>query len=90
MNWKIIGSNIREAREELEEIEKRIEKKDYPGEKELLMMFEHAYHHLNSAWNVRRVKTKQYANLTDAKFNKWSRFPKEIKVYRLSKEKSKK
>ena len=70
MNWRIIASNLREAREQLEEIEKQIESKDYPAEVELQLFLEHAYHHLNCAWNIRRVKTKEYANLTEDDFNR--------------------
>ena len=90
MNWKIIGSNLKEAREEIEQIEKRIQEKDYLTEGEFQIMLEHAYHHLNSAWNVRSITTKQYANLTDDDFNKWSQFPKEIHAYKLSKKRTKK
>jgi hypothetical protein len=41
-------------------------------------MLQHAYHHLNFAWNTRRISTKHYSNLTDKEFNKWGKFPKEI------------
>ena len=68
MNWKIIGSNIQEAREQLEEIERLISSKKYPSEGELQVMVEHAYHHLNFAWNTRRVATKQYKRLSDEEF----------------------
>ncbi len=78
MNWKIIAGDIKEAREQLEEIEKQIGGKDRPSESELLVMLSHAYHHLNFAWNTRRTSTKQYANLTDKEFNKWGKFPKEM------------
>jgi len=73
MNWKIIESNIREAREQLEEIERLISSKKYPCEEELQVMVEHAYHHLNFAWNTRRVTTKEYRKLTDEEFNRWGK-----------------
>jgi hypothetical protein len=78
LNWKIISGDVKEAREQIEEIEKRIAGRDRPSEGELLIMFEHAYHHLNVAWNARSISTKRYANLTDAEFNKWSQYPKDI------------
>lgn len=78
MNWKIIGSNLREAREQLEEIERLISSRKYPSEGELQVMFEHAYHHLNFAWNIRRVTTKQYTKLSDEEFNRWGTYPKDI------------
>ncbi len=85
MNWRIVDSNLREALEQLEEVHDRISKKDYPAEGELQILLEHVYHHLNCAWNIRRIKTKDYANLTDADFNKWSRFPKEIEAFKIDK-----
>ncbi len=90
MNWKIIAGDLKEAREQIEELEKRIKRKDYPVEAELQILLEHAYRHLNFAWNTRRVKTKQYANLTHAEFNRWSRFPKEIRIYKVPKERTRK
>jgi hypothetical protein len=90
MNWKIIAGEIREAREQLEEIEKQIEKKDYPAEVELQLSFEHAYHHLNCAWHIRRVRTKEYANLTDDDFNKWGQFPKDIELPKIEKKRIRK
>jgi len=85
MNWNIIGSNIREAREQLEEIERQISSKKYPSEAELQVMFEHAYHHLNFAWNIRRVTTKQYKKLSDEEFNRWGKYPSDIETFVLSK-----
>ncbi len=91
MNWKIIAGDIKEAREQLEEIERRIARTDRPSEGELLIMFEHAYHHLNVAWNARAITTKRYANLTDIEFNKWSQYPKDISSFIVpAKTKSKK
>ncbi len=78
MNWKIIAGDIKEAREQLEKIEKLIDGKIRPSEGELLVMLSHAYHHLNFAWNTRRIATKQYACLTDQEFNKWGKFPREV------------
>lgn len=83
LNWQIIASNLREAREQLEEIERLIEKKKYPHEVELQLFIEHAYHHLNSSWNIRRTKTKDYANLSDEDFNRWGQFPKDIELPKI-------
>ena len=78
LNWKIIASDLQEAREQLEEIEERIKKKDYLDEGELYLAFQHAYHHLNIAWNARKIRTKEYTEMNDTDFNRWSKFPKEI------------
>jgi len=88
LNWDIILSNIAEAREQLEEIQTRVGEGESITEYDLQVMLEHAYHHLNFAWNVRRVPTKQYAKLSDEEFNQWSRFPPEIRAYGLSTENS--
>ena len=85
MNWKIIAGNLREAREQLQEIEQRIQKKNY-SEVELYIDLQHAYHHLNFAWNARTVRTREYTRMTDADFNKWSQFPEDIEAFEVSQE----
>jgi len=76
LNWKIIEANIKEALEELENIEAQIAKSKKPNEIELELFLRHAYHHLNCAWNVRHTETKKYRNMSDADFMKWGKFPK--------------
>ena len=53
MNRQVIESNIKEAREQLEEVEMSLSETLTEGE--LLVMLQHAYHHLNLAWNARRA-----------------------------------
>lgn len=86
LNWEIIGHNIREAREQLETIEKRVADGDSPYEEEFQSMLEHTLHHLAFAWNIRRVSTKKYSKLSDADFNEWSKFPSELEPFNLSSE----
>ena len=83
LNYKIILYNIAEAREQLEKIEEQAKGKEKPSEVELQAMLEHAYHHLNFAWNIRHEPTKKYRKLSDKDFNLWSKFPKEIKAYKI-------
>lgn len=64
LNWTIILYDIREAREQLEQTEKRVNDGENVSEIEFEIMLQHAYHHLNFAWNVRHVATSKYANLT--------------------------
>ena len=90
LNWKIILYNIAEARERLEQIEARAKNGKKPAEGELQIMLEHAYHHLNFAWNIRHVPSKRYSKLSDAEFNRWSKFPKEIEEWKIEKKKKKK
>ena len=75
LNWKIIESNIREAREELEELERTIAKTNKPAEVELQLSLRHAYHHLNCAWNIRHTETAKYRNMTEDDFKTWGKFP---------------
>jgi hypothetical protein len=85
LNWGIILYNIAEAREQLEQIEELVKGGKKPREVELQIMLEHAYHHLNFAWNIRHVSTKRYSKLSDDEFNEWSKFPKEIEISKIEK-----
>jgi len=73
MNRQVIESNIKEAREQLEEIEQRLSDKLTEGE--LLVMLQHAYHHLNFAWNARKVSNSRYDKMSEKEFNEWSKYP---------------
>lgn len=90
LNWKNILHNITEAREQLEQIEAQAKHKKRISEGELQVMLEHAYHHLNFAWNIRHVSTKHYTHLTESEFNEWSKFPKQIEEFNIEKKKSNK
>lgn len=83
LNWEIILHNIAEAREQLEQIEGLTGKGKKITEGELQIMLEHAYHHLNFAWNIRHVSTKRYSQLSNDEFNEWSKFPKQIKEAKI-------
>jgi hypothetical protein len=76
LNWKIIMSNIQEAREELGQLETLISSRRKPVEVELDLALRHAYHHLNTAWNVRHIETERYRKQSKSEFTKWSKFPK--------------
>jgi hypothetical protein len=53
-----------------------IKAEEFPEEGAFKVQLQHAYHHLNFAWNIRRVRTRHYRNMTDKNFNRWSKFPK--------------
>jgi len=78
MPWEAIVSNIAEAREQLQEIESRIAAGDPPDDVEFQIMMQHAYHHLNFAWNMRNHPLERYAKLSDEDFNSWGRFPNDL------------
>jgi hypothetical protein len=77
LNHKIIASNVREAIEELQKLEGRAQDGTL-REAQLQVGLLHAYHHLNVAWNVRRVSTSEYATLTDAQFKEWGTYPTDL------------
>lgn len=86
LNWEVILYNIADAREELERIEAKVKSGAAPAEGGFQIMLEHTYHHLNFAWNIRHISSKRYAHLTNEEFNQWSKFPKEIEVWKIRKQ----
>jgi hypothetical protein len=83
LNWEVILYNIRDAREQLQEIENLVNEGHPPSKIEFHIKLEHTFHHLCVAWNARQVSTKRYANLSDKDFNEWSKLPKNIKPYKI-------
>jgi hypothetical protein len=79
LNLEIIKSNLSEAREELEKLERKAKNGELT-EEELQIGLRHAYHHLNFSWNIRQISTSQYASLTQAQFDRWGRYPSEIET----------
>jgi hypothetical protein len=77
LNLEIVRSNIAEAIEELQKLEDHASTGDL-HEEELQVGLCHAYHHLNFAWNIRRVATREYANLSKTQFDEWGRYPSDI------------
>jgi len=79
-NPKIIGSNLSEARDELNKLLMKIDAGAL-HEDELQVGLLHAYHHINFAWNVRRVATSRYASLTQREFETWGIYPSDIETF---------
>lgn len=77
LNTKLIAGNIAEANEELARLLHTILTGKL-NEAELRVGLRHAYHHLNVAWNIKRVRTSEYANLTQEQFKKWGKYPSDI------------
>jgi len=71
---EIILENIAEARQQLEAIEKSMLDAQYE-ECELRLDLEHAYHHINYAWNIRNESDAALVRHSDEDFVKWSKFP---------------
>jgi hypothetical protein len=83
-NWRVIQSNLREAREQIEILEAAARSSPKPSDIELAIGLEHAYHHLNFAWNARFASEAEFRTLSDEQFNKWSRYPRELKPFRIT------
>ena len=75
LNWEVIASNIAEAREQLQALERTILSVKKRSEVDLQIGLEHAYHHLNFAWNARRITSPRYRRLSDPDFRYFSRIP---------------
>jgi hypothetical protein len=51
------------------------------NEAELQVGLLHAFHHLNSAWNIGRVATSRYMAMTQQEFETWGRYPSDIETF---------
>ena len=78
INAEIVLSNISEAREELEQIEALARSGEELEYGELVVMFAHAYRHMNWAWNARQASDEEYGHMTGEGFSEWSKFPTEL------------
>jgi hypothetical protein len=82
LRWDFIRSNIAEAREQLQQLEAMATAPDR-NEGGLEVGLAHAYHHLNFAWNSRRMPFTRVAACAAADFNEWGRFPRDIDLPRV-------
>jgi hypothetical protein len=78
LNRVIILKNITDAREQLQAIEERIRAGERISAVEYQIMMQHAFHHLNFAWNARQWTTKRYANLSQEDFLSGGKFPTDL------------
>jgi hypothetical protein len=75
MNWRCIKSDLREARDQITDIITKIENGDEPTEADYLIELQHAFHHLNIAWNARQATLEKYVDMSTRDFNRWRKFP---------------
>jgi|GEM_PF-3231412 len=75
MNWRCIRHDLVEARDQLNEIIAKVDAGDVPCEADYLVNIQHAFHHLNVAWNARRSSLAKYQGMTIRDFNRWHKFP---------------
>ena len=75
-NRNMISNNLSEARGELTSLIRLLEKEDNLNIGKLQIGFEHAYHHINFAWNIKFSNNNDVINLSSENFIEWSKFPK--------------
>ncbi len=74
-NQELIASNLQEAIGQLKDIVTDLSKnKKYP-ELNFKVSLEHAYHHINFAWHIRKIRTVDAIACAEENFKKWSKFP---------------
>ena len=77
LNRDIILYNINDAREELDRIAARIGAGKMT-EPEFQIAMQHAFHHMNFAWNARHWPMRRYENLTQDDFDRAGSFPSDL------------
>lgn len=78
MNKEHLRFHLQEALEELSRTVAECENTPDFSEGELLIGMQHLYHHLNTAWNTRNLEHERIEQGSDADFNVWGAFPKDI------------
>ena len=77
MNKQWIAFHLQEALEQLQQTLSEMTASSY-GESELRFDMQHAYHHLNTAWNSRAVTDQQTSDASAHDFHLWRRFPSDL------------
>ena len=75
-NKYLISQNLEEAKEQIEEILNDLASNPEYSEQEFKVCLEHAYHHLNFAWNIRNVDESRAEACSENDFKEWSKYPK--------------
>ena len=75
MNWRCVRHDLVEAKEQIEQIIAKLDAGEPPSEGGYLVMIQHAFHHLNIAWNARRCALEKYQQMSTRDFNRWRKFP---------------
>nr|WP_319395943.1 hypothetical protein [uncultured Desulfobacter sp.] len=69
--------NIEDARDELNCILSDLQKDSEYSEIEFKIALEHAYHHLNHAWNIRDIDEDRIGDCSEEDDKTWSKYPKD-------------
>ena len=74
-NHDLIIANLEEAIDQLKETVSELRCDKEYSEEEVRIDLEHAYHHINYAWNIRLASESEVAECSQENFVKWSKFP---------------
>ena len=74
-NRDLIISNLEEAIEQLQETVAELGNDPGYDEEQLRIDLEHAYHHLNYGWHIRKVSESEAAECSQENYVKWSKYP---------------
>jgi hypothetical protein len=80
MNKDQVLFHLQEAAEELNRTVAELEGDPEYCEAELYVAMQHLYHHVNTAWNSRRVDPTDLERATDQDFNTWGAYPADLPV----------
>jgi hypothetical protein len=76
-NRRNISSNLEEAIDELQKLLGKANDGTLQ-EEEFQVGLLHAYHHLNFAWNTRRISKSEYSQQMRPRFEQWGKYPPDI------------
>ena len=77
MNNQSIRFHLREASDALAELIKESDEEDF-FELPYSIALQHLYYHLNMAWNTRDATDEETKECSDANFERWRQYPRDI------------
>lgn len=83
LNKKLVAFHLSEAQEELQQMLSEISQDPEYGYGEFFVGMQHAYYHLNTAWNARDVSAAEAEPGSDELFNRWGSFPEDLPLMRI-------
>jgi len=79
MNKRWVLFHLTDAIEELQKLTTTLTSEAVSDE-EFEIAIEHAYHHLNTAWNSRSISDEEAREHSDSDFVNWRQFPKDLNL----------
>jgi len=80
INRQWVLFHLSEAIEELQKVSTALESRAALNKEEFEIALEHAYHHINTAWNSREITDEEAKQHSDADFIRWRQFPAELNL----------